>query len=318
MAVYIDPPSWPAHGTDFSHLISDASLAELHEMAAAAGITERAFDRDHYDVPRRRYAELVALGAQEVSGATLVRLLIGSGLRIPARQRNESLQAALLFRWNAMLTGHEPLGKALLARWGEPHRHYHGRTHLLAVLEAIDRLDSAPPRTVLLAAWFHDAIYNGVPLKDEEESARLASSALSTAGLPGREVAWVTKLVLLTAHHHPEPGDHDGGLLCDADLSVLGGSPQEYRRYLAAVRADYAHVSDADFAAGRAAVVRQLLSLDPLYSSLAARRLWQEAARRNLLGELADGLGGESGGDRRAGRRSRQRPTCRAAKPTVP
>ena len=36
MSIYIDPPVWPAHGTVFSHLISDVSLAELHEFAAAA------------------------------------------------------------------------------------------------------------------------------------------------------------------------------------------------------------------------------------------------------------------------------------------
>ncbi|MCZ2401835.1 DUF4031 domain-containing protein [Paenarthrobacter sp. Z7-10] len=296
MAIYIDPPSWPAHGTVFSHLVSDRSLTELHEMAAAAGISDRAFDRDHYDVPKRRYAQLVALGAREVSGAALVRLLIGSGLRIPARQRNESLRAALLYRWNAILPGEEPLGAALLARWSEPHRHYHGRTHLLAVLEAIDRLDSAPPRAVPLAAWFHDAVYDGVPLRDEEESAHLASSALMKAGLAGRDVAAVARLVRLTAHHRPEPGDYDGGLLCDADLSVLGGSAPEYRRYLTAVRLDYAHLSDADFATGRAAVVRSLLALEPLYSTPRARPLWQEAARRNLAGELSGAGDGGPGG----------------------
>ena len=63
MSIYIDPPTWPAHGTVFSHLISDASLAELHEFAAAAGISERAFDRDHYDVPAHLYDELGREGA---------------------------------------------------------------------------------------------------------------------------------------------------------------------------------------------------------------------------------------------------------------
>ena len=43
MSIYIDPPTWPAHGTVFSHLISDVSLAELHEFAAVAGISERIF-----------------------------------------------------------------------------------------------------------------------------------------------------------------------------------------------------------------------------------------------------------------------------------
>ncbi|MGI8415272.1 MAG: DUF4031 domain-containing protein, partial [Nakamurella sp.] len=51
MSVLIDPPRWPAHGRVWSHLVSDASLDELHAFAGTAGIPERGFDRDHYDVP---------------------------------------------------------------------------------------------------------------------------------------------------------------------------------------------------------------------------------------------------------------------------
>jgi predicted metal-dependent HD superfamily phosphohydrolase len=56
---------------------------------------------------------------------------------------------------------------------------------------------------------------------------------------------------------------------------------------VATVREDYAHIGDADFAAGRAAVVRRLLELDPLFHTERARELWLDAARRNLQGELA-------------------------------
>ncbi|MBO9705640.1 MAG: DUF4031 domain-containing protein, partial [Arthrobacter sp.] len=59
MTVLIDPPFWPAHGTVFSHLVSDASLEELHAFAAAADIPERAFDGDHYDVAARHFERLV-------------------------------------------------------------------------------------------------------------------------------------------------------------------------------------------------------------------------------------------------------------------
>ena len=87
MAILIDPPLWPAHGTLFSHLVSDISLVELHTFARAAGIPSRAFDHDHYDVPERRYADLVAQGAEPVDGKALVRRLIASGLRIRSPQR---------------------------------------------------------------------------------------------------------------------------------------------------------------------------------------------------------------------------------------
>ncbi|MCO4250281.1 DUF4031 domain-containing protein [Pseudarthrobacter raffinosi] len=289
MAIYLDPPLWPAHGTHFSHLISDTSLAELHAFAAAAGIPDRAFDGDHYDVAERRFDDLVAAGAIAVEARTLVRKLIASGLRIPARQRNKSLKVPLLNRWEAIMPGHDALFLDLLDRWSEDHRRYHGCTHLLAVLEAMDLLtDPAdPPRTVLLAAWFHDAVYRGVAGQDEEESARLAEERLTDAGLPAADVDEVARLVRLTSDHRPEPGDDDGALLCDADLSVLGGEPEPYARYVAAVREDYAHIGDADFAAGRAAVVRHLLELDPLFHGDRARELWLDAARRNLQGELA-------------------------------
>ncbi|WP_425256363.1 DUF4031 domain-containing protein [Pseudarthrobacter sp. J47] len=287
--IYLDPPLWPAHGTHFSHMVSDSSLAELHAFAAAAGIPERAFDGDHYDVPESRLPELVAAGAIPVEGRVLVRKLIDSGLRISARARNSSLKVPLLNRWNDVLPGHDALFLDLYDRWGEEHRNYHGRTHLLAILEALDLLTgpAAPPRTVLLAAWFHDAVYLGIPGEDEEESARLAEDRLREAGLPEDETAEVARLVRVTSDHSPAPDDRTGALLCDADLSILGSEPEAYARYLAAVRKDYAHIGDADFAAGRAAVVRQLLDLDPLFTTPRARELWLDAARRNLSGELS-------------------------------
>ncbi|MDI3212207.1 DUF4031 domain-containing protein [Arthrobacter sp. AL12] len=288
MAIYLDPPLWPAHGTHFSHLISDTSLEELHAFAAAAGIPDRAFDGDHYDVAEARYGALVAAGAVPVEGRVLVRRLIASGLRIPARRRSGSLKLPLLTRWNTALPGNDALFLDLLDRWGEEHRKYHGRTHLLAVLEALDVLTGSdePPRTVLLAAWFHDAVYRGIAGQDEEESARLAEDRLAHAGLPAAEVDEVARLVRMTADHQPEPGDGAAALLSDADLSVLGGEPAAYARYLAAVRQDFAHIGDDDFAAGRAAVVRQLLALDPLFHTPRGRALWLDAARRNLQAEL--------------------------------
>jgi predicted metal-dependent HD superfamily phosphohydrolase len=289
MAVYLDPPLWPAHGTHFSHLISDTSLEELHGFAAAAGISERAFDGDHYDVPEARYEALVGAGAIPVEGRVLVRKLIDSGLRIRARERGNALKIPLLNRWDRILPDHDSLFLDLLDRWGEEHRKYHGRTHLLAVLEALDLLteQAHPPRSVILAAWFHDAVYRGIADQDEEESARLAEDRLLDAGLSEDEAYEVGRLVRLTADHSPEPGDDDGALLCDADLSVLGGEPRAYGRYVAAVREDFAHIGDADFAAGRAAVVRRLLDLDPLFHTARGRELWLDAARRNLRGELA-------------------------------
>lgn len=87
MTVLLDPPLWPKHGTVWGHLVSDRSLAELHEFATRLGLPERSFDRDHYDVPQERYPELIAAGALLVDGRELVRRLRASGLRVTPKQR---------------------------------------------------------------------------------------------------------------------------------------------------------------------------------------------------------------------------------------
>ena len=66
MAIWIDPPSWPAHGRLWSHLISDTSYDELRAFAARAGIPARGYDGDHFDIPGESYDALVAAGAQPI------------------------------------------------------------------------------------------------------------------------------------------------------------------------------------------------------------------------------------------------------------
>lgn len=304
MAIFIDPPLWPAHGTVFSHLISDTSLDELHAFAKAAGISERAFDADHYDVPVHRYDELVRRGAQEVSSSTLVRILVACGQRIPAAQRPDRAARVLARRFERLFPDRSaaeraPLLEDLLVRWAEPHRHYHDRSHLLAVLNSVDLLERSGeslgqyPRSVRLAAWFHDAVYRADPSRpagqDEADSALLAEQLLADFGLPDPEIAETSRLVRLTARHQPDPDDEAGLVFCDADLEVLGRTDAAYLRYVAAVRREFAHVPDGAFDAGRAAVLRALLEFDPLYRTGTARDRWEAQARRNLLRELRGG-----------------------------
>lgn len=88
MTVLVDDPLWPAHGRLWAHLVSDESLDELHAFASSLSVPERAFDLDHYDVPEDMIPRLIAAGAQHVGGKELVRRLIASGLRVPARDRS--------------------------------------------------------------------------------------------------------------------------------------------------------------------------------------------------------------------------------------
>ncbi|GAA4893927.1 hypothetical protein GCM10025789_08930 [Tessaracoccus lubricantis] len=284
MAVLIDPPRWPAHGTVFAHLVSDTSLEELHALALRAELPPRAFDHDHYDVPASRYDDLVALGATPVGEMDLIRALTASGLRVRKPQksptRNES--HAIAHRSWSYLGLPETIRDDLLARWQQPHRHYHDVRHLAQVLLALGEL-ACTDRVVILAAWFHDAIYDGAPGRDEEASAALAEDSLAGL-LPDDDVAAVGRLIRMTATHSPT--DEREAILSDADLSVLGQIPGRYHVYVRDVRLDYAHVDDDAWRNGRSQVLRQLLAKEPLFHTEMARDLWETQARANLEDEL--------------------------------
>jgi predicted metal-dependent HD superfamily phosphohydrolase len=104
--------------------------------------------------------------------------------------------------------------------------------------------------------------------------------------VPDERIDEVARLVLLTAGHDPEPDDANGAVLSDADLAVLAGPPDTYAAYASAVRAEYGHLSDAEFTAGRIAVLERLLALPTLYRLPAVTDEWTPRARANLTAEL--------------------------------
>ncbi|GAB3104006.1 DUF4031 domain-containing protein [Isoptericola nanjingensis] len=312
MTLLLDPPAWPAHGTLWSHLVSDTSLHELRSFARAQGVGDRAFDLDHYDVPADRHDALVAAGAVPVTGGELSRRLAGSALRVPGRERRRASHDALLARWTTLwepddgarsaLAAADDAGRDLVGRWREPHRVYHSRLHLADSLDALDLLvaDGAPGSRWHAAAalWFHDAVHDGEAGRDEERSAALVGALLGPlagevrrAGtgepLTHHDVDEVARLVLVTTAHDPGAADASGALVSDADLAVLGAEPGRYARYAAQVRAEYGHVPDDAFRAGRAAVLDQLAGLPRLYRSPAAAARWADTAGRNLRAERA-------------------------------
>ena len=163
---------------------------------------------------------------------------------------------------------------------------YHDATHLTEVVARLEELGRGEDTVLLLAAWFHDAVYDGQP-GAEERSAQLAETELAAEGAGGLDVAEVARLVRLTEHHDPRPGDERGTALCDADLAILAADPARYRDYAAGVRADYAAYSDADFRAGRLAVLEELAGREALFRTAYGREHWEPQARANLAAEIS-------------------------------
>ncbi|MEV6768217.1 metal-dependent phosphohydrolase [Nocardia sp. NPDC051030] len=202
-----------------------------------------------------------------------------------------NLDADLLDRWTK-LAGPlvSAVGEDLVHRYREPHRRYHTVEHLAAMLAVIDDLaaDATDADAVRYAAFFHDAVYAVDRSDNEEASAQLAERMLPALGVNPELVTEVARLVRLTAGHHPDPGDNNGAVLCDADLAILAADESGYAAYTSAVRAEYAHVPDELFRPGRAAVLQGLAQQEHLFRTPTAQARYESAARANLATELAE------------------------------
>lgn len=183
----------------------------------------------------------------------------------------------------------EGLRDDLVAAYSAAGRSYHGIGHLRAVLDRLAELAAAGTTfdevPVQLAAWFHDAVYDG-ERDAEERSAAWAEESLP-ALTDAATVAEVCRLVRLTEAHDPAHDDANGCALSDADLAVLALPEPEYAGYAAAVRAEYGHLTDEVFRKGRTSVLTSLLDRPLIFRTAHGGRQWEQRARDNIERELS-------------------------------
>ncbi len=201
----------------------------------------------------------------------------------------------LVVAWQQWIDRRTSTLERLLARYREPHRHYHTAKHVRWVLRHVDSLAAIEPvdhhADVVAAAFYHDAIYDPARADNEHVSAELARRDLGELGWATDRVARVAAMIEATAHvgaaPDTAPADVDTAVLLDADLAVLGADPAAYSAYVAGVRQEYAHVDDDAWRAGRAAVLDGFLARDEVFTTPTGRERWEAHARANMAAELA-------------------------------
>jgi predicted metal-dependent HD superfamily phosphohydrolase len=181
---------------------------------------------------------------------------------------------------------------ALLARlrecWCEPHRHYHTLQHLE---ECFSQLDALAPQCehvgeVVLALWFHDAVYDPHRADNEARSAEWAHEAARAAGAGEAVATRLHALVMATGHGVPPRGS-DERIVVDVDLAILGAKPSRFDEYERQVRSEYAWVPDEVFRTTRRHLLEGLLARPAIYSTPGLASQLEARARSNLQRSLA-------------------------------
>jgi predicted metal-dependent HD superfamily phosphohydrolase len=175
-----------------------------------------------------------------------------------------------------------PLHAAVLARYAEPHRAYHTGEHIARTLTLLDGVRGClrRPDESELAVWLHDLVYDPRAADNEARSADLATAWLAEGGVDAALGARVRALILATGHAAP-PTDHDARYVVDADLSILGAAPADFDRYEIQVREEYRFLSEAEWRAGRARLLRGFLDHPQLFLT-GEFAVFEASARANL------------------------------------
>ena len=172
--------------------------------------------------------------------------------------------------------------------YAEPHRRYHTMAHLNHMFAEAARFAPLTPE-LEYAIWFHDFIYDPRSATNEEDSAGIAAAALAEMGEPASVIARTEELIRSTRHGALSTAarkpDAERDLLLCLDLAILAAAPAHYDAYAAQVQAEFAHVPDAAFVAGRAAFMRKFLEL-PLLFPHPAFADYEAPARANINREL--------------------------------
>ena len=181
----------------------------------------------------------------------------------------------------------EKLFDQLIARYSEPHRHYHTRQHLqecFAHLQALKAF-AQQPAEIELALWFHDAIYETGRKDNEAKSAEWARDSVLATGLSNDFAARIFDLVMVTKHD-AFPEKIDAEILVDIDLGILGAAPGRFDEYERQIRAEYSWVPMPLYRKRRRTLLQGFASRPFIYCTEPFRESYEMQARDNIARAL--------------------------------
>lgn len=171
----------------------------------------------------------------------------------------------------------------VVTKYAEPYRHYHTLQHLDECLTKFAELKHlvTHPGEIELGLWFHDAIYDPLRNDNEELSADWAKSSVLSVGIDSIVADRIYALVKAT-QHRTKPQDSDTQIMLDADLSILGASPERFQEYEIQIRQEYSFVPETIFRTKRAEILEHFISQSTIFNTPIFIERYEHIARLNL------------------------------------
>lgn len=168
-------------------------------------------------------------------------------------------------------------------------RYYHNLGHIGFVLNTIADLEPLAKdyHSVLLAAWFHDIVYEADNQGNERQSARFGYEALIELGVDEETASRVSDLILMTADHNPPEDDGDAKILIDADLAPFAFDKELFNQQSEALRLEFAQIPEDDFNASRKQFLTSMIDREQIFLTRQLHEELEGKARENIKQSLA-------------------------------
>ena len=175
----------------------------------------------------------------------------------------------------------------IFTKYSEPKRHYHTIDHLEALITDLNEVKSKITDwdTTLFAVFYHDIIYKASCSTNEGDSAKLAMKRLAEIGYPADKMAKCANMILTTKLHELSE-DSDTNYLTDADLGILGKTPEEYQKYTEQIREEYTIYADFMYNSGRKKALQHFLQMETIHKTEHFFKKYEKGAKINISNEL--------------------------------
>ncbi len=176
------------------------------------------------------------------------------------------------------------------------HRHYHNWGHATTVAENVQKiLNNRAPDVLVLAAWWHDAVY--VPGAGSDANERCSAAALGMTADHGNYEGDISaideakKLIIGTAvenHLSPVFIGGDQGILLDADLGSLADPYDLFLEHQTSIILEQGGNPETDGQLSADFLSKFLTRRDFIYHTGYGRETWEDAARANINRYILD------------------------------
>lgn len=166
-------------------------------------------------------------------------------------------------------------------------RYYHNLKHLENIITELSEVKDSIPHwdTAMFSVFYHDIVFNTSRSDNEALSADLALLRLQSIGFPTDRATQCAVQILATKGHSPGD-DLTTRLFIDADLAILGKSPQVYAQYSADIRKEFFVFPDRVYGTGRKKVLKHFLAMEQIFKTDHFHKKYESQARLNIENEL--------------------------------